>query len=81
MKLVLVKWVDSHGCTPQWQDLTDYETELPIMKSVGWVIFENDKLLSVCGHIAEVTDSTPFQGNGIMTIPKQALVSVRELSV
>lgn len=80
MKLILIEWVDSHGCTPSWTSLENYRAVLPIMKSVGWLVFEDENLYSVCGNISEETESTVFQGNGIMTIPKKAVLSLIELS-
>lgn len=80
MKLVLIEWLDSHGVSAGWQRLDNYESTLPVMKSVGWIVYENDKLVSVCGNMAEETDSTAFQGNGIMTIPKCAILSTVELT-
>lgn len=60
--------------------LADFTDVLPAMKSVGWLMYENELLLPLCGNIAEETDSTVFQGNGIMTIPKKAVLSIKELS-
>ena len=80
MKLVLVEWLDSHGVLPSWVELEDYTAVLPVMKSVGWLVYENDVLLSVCGNISHETESTAFQGNGIMTIPKIAVLSIKELA-
>lgn len=80
MKLVMIEWLDSHGVLPSWVKLTDFTAVLPVMKSVGWLVYENEVLLSVCGNISEETDSTVFQGNGIMTIPKKDVLSIKELT-
>nr|WP_121272915.1 hypothetical protein [Pedobacter schmidteae] len=79
-KLIYVEWIDSQGCTPSWVRLDDYKPELPIHKSIGWVIYEDDNILSICGNIADETSTTLYQGNGIMTIPKIAIIATKELS-
>lgn len=80
-KSVYIEWVDSYGCTPSWMDLNGYEASLPTMKTIGWVIYENDNLVSICGNISEETEYTLFQGNGIMTIPKRCIISIKEITV
>lgn len=69
-KIELIEWLDSQGALSGWHDLKDFEPSIPVMKSIGFVVFENDQLVSLCGNIGEETPSTLYQGNGIMTIPK-----------
>lgn len=79
MKTLYVEWVDSHGCTPSWVGLEGYAATLPVMKSIGWVVYENDDLISICGNIGEETENTLSQGNGIMTIPKRCIICTKEI--
>ena len=81
LKLVLVAWEDSQGVLSGWQRLEDFTAEVPTVYSIGWVVRENEKMISVCGNIGEETESTAYQGNGIMTIPKTCILSVKELKV
>ncbi len=76
-----VEWADSQGVTPGWLDLSDFEPTLPVMKSVGWVVHEDKKMLSLCGNIAAETKSTLFQGNGIITIPKKCILKRKKIIV
>jgi len=77
--LVYVEWEDSQGCTPAWIALEEFTSVIPTMQSIGWKVFESDELISICGNIALETISTPFQGNGIMTIPKRCIKSIKEI--
>lgn len=79
-QLVYIEWVDSQGCTPSWVKLSDYTPELPTHKSIGWVIHEDATSISFCGNIADETETSCYQGNGIMTIPKIAITKQRHLS-
>jgi len=79
--LVYLEWVDSQGCTPSWQHISDYTPELPIHKSIGWIIHEDTKSVSITGNIADETETSYYQANGIMTIPKVAITDRRELKL
>lgn len=70
LKIELIEWLDSQGVLSGWQDLKEFEPTMPTMKSIGFVVFENDQMVSLCGNVGDETPSTLFQGNGIMTIPK-----------
>lgn len=80
-KLIYIEWIDSQGCAPSWVDLTNYKPELPTHRSIGWIIHEDEKSISFCGNIADETATTLYQGNGIMTIPKIAITSKREIDI
>lgn len=70
MTIELIEWLDSQGVLSGWQDLKEFKPSLPVMKSIGFVVFENDLMVSLCGNVGDETATTLFQGNGIMTIPK-----------
>ena len=73
MKLVLVEWVDSFGCSSSWQDLSDCSPEPLICKSVGWLAHDGENCKVVIPHMAEDHGSVKRQGCGDMTIPTKAL--------
>jgi hypothetical protein len=77
MRLVLVEWLDSYGCSPNWQPLGSVKAEPMVCKSVGWLLHEDDRYKVIVPHISEGTE----QGCGDMTIPTAAIVSMRELAV
>ena len=76
MKLTYVQWSDSYGCSSRWGDL-DPETvpEELVCQSVGWVVYETSKVLTLVPHISPVPDQT-VQGCGDMTIPKCAIKKI-----
>lgn len=80
-KLVYIEWEDSQGCSPSWQRTANYDPEVVIIKSVGWIIHENKKTISIAGNIAEETNTTDAQANGIMTIPKRCVVKRKNVSL
>lgn len=80
-ELFYIEWVDSQGVLSGWTDLKEFTASIPIMKSIGWIVYENKKIISVCANIGEETESTLLQGNGIMTIPKQCILSKKKIKV
>lgn len=73
-----IEWLDSFGCTSGWSAIQPIETCL-ICHSVGYVISENENAISLANSIALETDHTVEQANGVMTIPKVAIISRIEL--
>ena len=79
MRLVLVEWLDSFGCSRHWEPLEGAATASPqTCKSVGWLAHDGDDCKVVIPHLAEAAD--PPQGCGDMTIPTQAIVRLVDLS-
>ena len=73
-KLVLIEWLDSHYVAG-WH--TDGPAEEPtICRSVGWLIYDGDKVKTIASHI---TDEALPQRCGEMTIPTAAIVSMKTL--
>ena len=50
MRLVLIEWLDSYGCSSQWQDLQGASPAPLTCKSVGWLVHDADdcKVLDCC---------------------------------
>lgn len=66
----LIRWHDSYGVSSGWEDLAEFHPNELMIESVGFVLYEDDKIISLAGNYAEKTDRTPEQANGIITIPK-----------
>ena len=76
MTLELIEWIDSHGCSSEWQDRADAAEQPPVtVRSVGWIISEGDKAVIVAPHIMARTGHVC----GTMTIPKAAITSRKPL--
>lgn len=80
-RLVLVRWVDSYGCSARWEDIDENfdAPEIVECESVGWLIYEDKNSLVVVPHIVEATKRTKRQGCGDMTIPRCAVKSIVDL--
>ena len=79
MRLVLVEWVDSFGCSPGWQDLSDdCEPKTMLCRSVGWLFRDGADCKVLVPHVADVPGSAK-QGCGDMAIPTQAIRSIHDL--
>lgn len=77
-KLVLVEWLDSFGCSSNWEDIDDDMKPIPLTCfSAGYVIYEDNRCITVCPHLAVFEDKR--QGCGDMTIPRASIVSIRSL--
>jgi hypothetical protein len=80
MKLVLVEWVDSYGCSPKWQPLEAAVRKPMRCKSVGWLLHDGPDCKVIVPHISdEKTDEIPAQGCGDMTIPNSAILKITSL--
>lgn len=80
-KVVYVEWLDSFGCTSSWQSLEDYSPVAPIMKTIGFIVYESKDLLSLANSIGDETEYTLEQANGIMTIPKNCIVQLKKIAI
>lgn len=79
--LVTVSWVDS--CSPDggWtyskQIVKDYEPSE--VRSIGWLVRETDTALVLASHVANPDDADIEQVDGLMAIPKVAIVARAEM--
>ena len=83
MRLVYVEWLDSYGCSANWQHLGAGKAAAPMVcRSVGWLLHDTNKCKVVVPHVsdAERDDLAP-QGCGDMTIPTAAIVRLVTLKV
>lgn len=79
MKLVLVEWHDSRGAGPSWNFVsTIREDGICPMRSVGWVVVENDQELCIAPHVGHEKDGE-HQVCGEMHIPKTCIDSIKVL--
>lgn len=79
MRLVLVEWLDSYGCSPTWQSLENVNPSRLSCKSVGWLLHEDKDCTVIVPHISGEVGETPRQGCGDMTIPSIAIISIHDL--
>ena len=73
--MVLIEWLDSH-------QKAGWHTEEPEREglrcgSVGWLVYEGSEAVTVAAHM---TWEEEPQRSGEMTIPRCAVVSIRDLT-
>ena len=80
MKLVYVEWVDS--CGPNgWTELNDIDDRIAHIRSVGWVWLDTPESLTLVPHYEpDRYSDKPYQGKGIVSIPKRAVTRVVEIA-
>ena len=75
-KVVLVEWVDSSG-TGGWQPLTQVvKMEPDRCISVGFVVNETDKYVTLIQSFTNRKDSTTDEADHALTIPKRAITRI-----
>lgn len=80
MRLVMVEWVDSFGCSSEWQDLSDDCHPKPVVcRSVGWLMYDDPTCKVIVPHVAETGPATK-QGCGDMTIPTECVRQMVDLT-
>ena len=83
MRLVLVEWLDSGGCSPSWSALDGGVLPCPLVcLSAGWLLYDGDDCKVVVPHyIAGDGQTVKQQGCGDMTIPTRAIVRIVDMVV
>lgn len=79
MEAVKVKWVDSVSGDCYWSLLEDFKASLVEAVTYGFIVYEDDKKISIAQTYAEGDENTPQQINGTMTIPKCAILEIIKL--
>ena len=80
MRLVLIEWVDSFGCSSNWEELSDDCKPEPILcKSVGWLFRDTEDCKVIIPHIADIPTDGSQQGCGDMTISTKSIVSIVDI--
>jgi hypothetical protein len=81
MRLVLVDWLDSYGCSPQWREVEKCNTEALRCSSVGWLVRDGANSKVIVPHISDPNHpDAPHQGCGDMTIPTKAIIRIYNLT-
>jgi len=75
-RLVFIEWEDAHAWHG-WNEVEDLDDEASRCQSVGWLVYDGDNVKVVAPHLSKATK--PPQGNGIMTIPSRAVITLVDL--
>ncbi len=82
MRLVEIEWLDSYGGTTGWKPLEDCTPDVLTVRSVGWLIHDDERVKVIVPHMVQPDPETRIaaQGRGDMCIPSSAIVSLRDLN-
>lgn len=75
----LIEWTDSFGGSIGWQDVSGFKPEQVIIQSVGFVLYEDDTMISLAANYSKETNITGEVVDGTMTIPKCCIKKITEL--
>ena len=79
-RVVMVEWLDSYGCSTNWTELDGIQPQSMMCRSVGWLVYEDDRNLVIVPHVTSRDHAhAEQQGCGDMTIPRPAVVSVVDM--
>jgi len=79
MKLVLVEWVDSHGCVG-WNPLDQLEAVPLHCKSVGWLVKKENGMVVLASSISgEKNDGLRLFARGDIAIPERCIRKTKVL--
>ena len=81
MRLVLIDWQDSFGCSSSWQEIEECKPQVMTCQSVGWLIYDGDDCKVVVPHLSTQQPEIQPQGCGDMTIPARAIIRIVELEI
>lgn len=82
LPLVLIEWEDSFGVGPSWEPIPDDLDPAPASCfSAGWLVAENDRVVTLVPHIHDADESigAVLSGCGDMTIPKSCILKRTDL--
>lgn len=64
MKILLVEWVDADS-DDEWKELSDIELTMPVVKTVGWLLAQDNDIIVLGQNVATDGDISCY-----MRIPK-----------
>ena len=81
MRLVLITWEDSYGCSSVWEPFRKpfSPPQRQVCRSVGWLVHDGEDCKVVVPHIATGVGDAPDEGCGDMAIPSSAVLSLVDL--
>lgn len=78
-KLIKITWVDSHSPSQYpWVNRDQIDHGLLKIKSVGWVIYEDNHTITIAGQLDSV-NSDEGQVANVISIPKCSILKRKSL--
>ena len=81
MKMVLIEWDDSASAKEDvWLSPKQWVTRYSKIRSVGFVVNEDNDCITIMAHLADCGKDGPESGKGGISIPKSCITSRYDLS-
>jgi hypothetical protein len=80
LRLVFVEWLDSYGCSSEWQQLDGCAPKPMVCKSVDWLLHDDETIKVLVPHVSTPLQGVSAQGCGDMTIPLRSVVLIVDLA-
>ncbi len=78
--LVMIEWLDSVGCSSNWGSLDHPIPTVPLVRSVGWLIHDDENCKIIVPHLIEShPPNIDAQGCGEMLIPTFAVKNIVDI--
>jgi hypothetical protein len=77
-KLFLIEWEDSILGYQGWKTIKEEPNRKTILYSVGFLVKQNKRSITLFPHISKQTDNKSF-GSGDILIPKSAIRKIKQL--
>lgn len=77
MKIELIKWVDTFGCSPGWEFEDELECRVTEVYSVGFVRKETESVVVLIPHVSSA-ERTQIAGH--ICIPRQQILERKVIS-
>jgi len=78
-KLVIIEWLDSYTDDKSWHSLKDEIDSPAVCVSVGYLVWDKEKVKVIYPHIALEDDFSAESAKGGMVIPSLSIVCIKEL--
>ncbi len=79
--LVYIEWLDSLKGYPSWSFLDEIKPDLPLCKSIGWLIYSDKNAKVIVPHLIMGNKNIKQQGCGEMTIPSVAIKKIKRIKI
>jgi len=79
-KFTYIVWQDSWGVTTEWEDIAEASKYEPVIcHSVGIIIKETKKAITLCPNMTEEDKPEDVKVLGCISIPKVSIMNKRSL--
>ena len=72
---IIIEWEDSQISPQGWERVSDFIAQIPIMKSIGFIVYEDKNCISIASSLGMGTKTSDEQICNTITIPKRSIVS------